>query len=71
MIFCGECVHFFVNPTTAENADGRCLAPAPAAIIKADRYTVAALTMLDCSVGKKKQKEGNQYGIKAAPDKSH
>jgi len=71
MIYCGECIHFLVNPTTADNPDGRCLAPIPAAIIKPDRYTVAGFSLLDCSVSHKKPKEGKQDGIKTAPDQSY
>lgn len=54
MIQCGECVHFLVNPTTAEPADGRCLAPVPAAIIKTDRYAIAESSLLECAVAKKR-----------------
>jgi hypothetical protein len=67
MIYCGECVHFLVNPTTAEPADGRCLAPIPAAIIKPDRYTVAVITLLECPTAKKRSEQWNYGDTKMVP----
>jgi hypothetical protein len=61
MIHCGRCVHFLVNPTTSDLADGRCFAPVPAAIVKTDRYVVAESSLLECSTAKKRSKTWN-YG---------
>jgi len=57
MIDCGKCVHFLVNPTTAAVADGRCLAPIPAAAMHSDKYVVAETSQLNCLVGKRRSKD--------------
>ncbi len=67
MIQCGGCVHFLVNPTTAEPADGRCLAPVPAAIMKTDRYSVAESSLLECSTAKKRSDQWNYGDTKVVP----